>query len=196
MELKEGYIPKHLYDKIKKLRKDRISEDLDKRQKSNPKCKKNFAVGDTVSISTWYPEFGKDINYKVGGVIRKKYGDKDLYDISTGLKLFKKVSSRYIYHRVVSDLSLVEGEPKLRNVSTVRLLKVFKTYQLKLYCNYWDNWVEDENIEDVDIKVQMLVPNYGLITVTGDQIRKELNSREHILNKKEKKFLKDEKSKK
>jgi hypothetical protein len=137
--------------------------------------KPKYDVEQPIYIKTVDGEFG-GVVIDVNGEYNKGEDRMDYYyEVSTWGGHFYDVSESNISLRYITPLEEVESVPELKNVSTKNLLSVYKKYR-SFYNDYYDIYNYKIPIDHITLTV----PEHGVITVTLEQIQKELSTRENI----------------
>jgi len=162
------------FKKIFDLRSSKIWEDkFNRPMKQRPKTVP-FDVGDRVyfrlnRLTNPDAKLKMPVSERVGGLVIKVHKDNRC-DVSCAFGIFKNVVCGI---RRVDDLSYVEIPEKIQKMSTSRLLKVFKNSMVHTWCNsgHYEIFIEG-------------------ITYQPHIIQAELNKREHIYSRQDRKFVK------
>lgn len=110
----------------------------------------------------------------LGGIIRKINKD-GTYDISSSMGYYKNIE--YLRKRIVEDLGHIKIPEKLKTLSTERL---YHMYRRAFRFNHgWNPDCRDSNSFNISGE------NYSL-----NELKAELNTREHIYSMKDKRLLK------
>jgi hypothetical protein len=158
-----------------------------------PSAPKVFKVGDKVwvwvsrnhnkpkKVSSWLGGYSISMEYsynsKVGGIVEKVHKD-GTYDVTSAISHFTNVNPSRIGMRNVSDLSNVIIPEELKNISTDRLLKAYKSSRIH---NYFSNSTTNTFING----------SY----YSPEEVKAELGKREHIYSKDDLTLVRELKSK-
>lgn len=158
----------YTFEQWSKVRSLRNKSDLERKTECNPVAlyRDIVAVGDPVSFT-----IGDNTTKKLAGYVINVRSPKDRWkkavDISSALGTFENMGMDHVWFRHIEDMSDVEIPEVLKNISTDRLLKVYKSV--------------------------LRTDSYGHINGTGypqHVLKAELGTREHVFSKEDKKIMK------